>query len=129
MQKSQAYFNNKAKIDKALHEKTAYKIQFYNNQLVDNYVEKYPDAGESSRPVSAVIYAELSILNKPEVYKNYNRIINSKFTSNDNFFKMLVRNKAQKNLNSIVEAEVERISKNLDYVEQVLKKYEVPTNE
>lgn len=129
MQKSQAYFNNKAKIDKAFHRKTAYKIQFYNNQLVDKYVERYNDAGESSKPVSAVIYAELSILNKPEVYKNYNRIINSKFTSNDNFFKMLVRNKAQKNLNSIVEAEVERISKNLDYVEKVLQTYEIPTKQ
>ena len=129
MQKSQAYFNNKAKIDKAFHRKTAYKIQSYNNQLVDKYVETYNDAGESSKPVSAVLYAELSILNKPEIYKNYNRIINSKFTSNDNFFKMLVRNKAQNSLDNVVKSEVERISKNLDYVEQVLKKYEVPTNE
>lgn len=129
MQKSQAYFNNKAKIDKAFHRKTAYKIQFYNNNKIDEMVKNFDTSGVSSKPAPAMLYAELYILNKPEVYKNYNRIINSKFTSNDNFFKILVQNKAQKNLNSIVEAEVERISKNLDYVEQVLKKYEVPTKE
>lgn len=76
-----------------------------------------------------MLWAELSVLNKPEVYKNYNRIINSKFTSNDNFYKLLIRNKAQKDLNAVVEAEVERISKNLDYVEQVLRNYDVPTQE
>lgn len=129
MQKSMAYFNNKAKIDKAIHHKTAYKIQFYNNNKVDELVKNFNDAGINSKPPIALLYAELSILNKPEVYKNYNRIINSKFTSNDNFFKMLVRNKAQTSLDNIVENEVDRISKNLDYVEKVLQTYDIPTKE
>ena len=124
-----AYFNNKAKIDKAIHHKTAYKIQLYNNNKVDELVKTFNNAGESSKTSKAVLTAELSILNKPEVYKNYNRIINSKFTSNDNFFKMLVRNKAQTSLDNIVKSEVGRISKNLDYVEKVLQTYEIPTKQ
>lgn len=123
------YFNNKALIDKAYHKKTAYKIQFYNNKKVDEFVQKFNDAGVSSKPSKAVMSAELGILNKPEVYKNYNRILNSPYTSNDNFFKLMVKNKASNSLDNIVKSEVERISKNLDYVEQVLKKYTIPTEE
>lgn len=123
------YYLNKTKIDKAQHKKTAYKIQFFNNMLIDKLVEDYEDAGESSRPADAVIWAELAILNKPEVYKNYNRIINSKYTSNDALYKMLIKNKANANLEHIVESELERIAKNLDFVEQVMKKYEIPTKE
>ena len=129
MHKSMKYYLNKTKIDKAQHKKTAYKIQFFNNMLIDKLVEDYEDAGESSRPADAVIWAELAILNKPEVYKNYNRIINSKYTSNDALYKMLIKNKANANLEHIVESELERIAKNLDFVEQVMKKYEIPTKE
>ena len=124
-----AYFNKKAMIDKAFHRSVAYKIQFYNNQKVDMLVENFNETGEPIKPTYSMLWAELSVLNKPEVYKNYNRIINSPYTNNDNFYKMLVKNKAQKNLNYVVEAEIERISKNLDYVEQVMTRYNIPTQE
>ena len=125
--KSITYFNNKAKIDKAYHQRTAHKIQLYNNNLVDKFVTDFNDAGVSSKPPKSMVMAELAILNQPEVYKNYNRIINSKYTSNDNLNNMLIKNKAQKDLDNVVKGELDRISKNLDYVEQVMKKYEVPT--
>ena len=127
--KSINYYQKKARIDKAFHEKTARKIQVYANKKVDELVMNYDDAGVSSKPTQAMLWAELSILNKPEVYKNYNRIINSKFTSNDNLYKLLIKNKANQDLNKIVEAELERISKNLDYVEECLRKYEIPQEE
>lgn len=127
--KSIKYFEDKANIDKRIHRQTAYKIQFYNNNLIDDLVEKYNNDELNTRPKTSMLMAELSVLNKPEVYKGYNRIINSKFTSNDNLANMLIANKANKDLNKIVEAEVERINKNLDYVEQVLRKYNIPTIE
>lgn len=127
--KSIAYFNKKATIDKAYHRSTAYKIQYYANMKIDEFVENFDTAGVSSRTPDSVLMAELSILNKPEVYKNYNRIINSPYTSNSNFMKMLIKNKANKDLNNVVEAELTRISKNLDYVEQVMKKYNIPSEE
>lgn len=129
MHKSIRYYQNKTLIDKAYHYDTAYKIQFYNNRKVDEFVKNYNDEVLNSKPQKSIIQAELSIINKPEVYKNYNRIINSKFTSNDNFFKMLVRNNARNSLDNIVASETERIIKNLDYVEQVLNKYDIPTKE
>lgn len=124
--KSKKYFQDKARIDKRVNQDTAYKIQLYNNLKVDEYVERWNNGEAESKPAPALLWAELSILNKPHVYKNYNRIINSKYTSNDNLNKILIKNKANKELNRIVEAELERIVKNLDYVEQVLKNYEVP---
>lgn len=126
--KSLKYYQDKARIDKANNQKTAYKIQFYNNFLIDEYVKSYNE-GNPNKPATAVMWANLSILNKPEVYKNYNKIVNSRFTSNDNLFKMITKNKANKDLNRIVETEVNRISKNIDYTEQVLKKYEIPLKE
>ena len=125
LRKSPRFFQQKARIDKAVNQRTAYKIQLYNNAKVDELVRKMND-GEMGKPAPSMLWAELSILNKPDVYRNYNRIINSKYTSNDNLNKLLVKNKANNELNRIVEAEVERIAKNLDYVEQVMLRYEVP---
>ena len=73
-----------------------------------------------------MLWADLTVLNKPSVYRNYQKIINSKYTSDSAFNKMLIRNKAEKDLNRIVESQVNRVAKNLDYVERTLKTYEVP---
>ena len=126
IRKSLKYYQEKARIDKATNQRTAYKIQVYNNNKIDEFVKSYNSDNPTVKPSESMLWAELSVLNKPEVYRNYNRIINSKYTSNEAFEKMLVKNKANKELNRIVEAEVERIAKNLDYVEQVMQKYEVP---
>ena len=42
---------------------------------------------------------------------------------------MLIRNKAQKDLNRVVESQVERIAKNVDFVESTLKNFEMPLKE
>lgn len=127
--KSINYFQKKATIDKAFHEKTAKKIQVYANKKVDELVENFNDAGAMNTVSPAILIAELSILNKPEVFKNYNKIINSPYTSNDNLNKMLINNKAKKDLDNVVKSQVERISKNLDYVNQVMRTYEIPQQE
>ena len=125
LRKSIQYFQEKAIINKRENTNSAYKLLIYNNNLVDEYVTNYEE-DIKGKPLESLLFAELAILNKPSVYKNCNRIINSKYTNNDAFFKMLIKNKADKELNRIVEAEIERITKNLDYVEQVMRKYEIP---
>lgn len=128
--KNMKYYMQKITIDKATNQNTAYKIQLYNDHLIDKYVESFNnDEDLTSKPSNSQLWAELSILNRPDVYRNYQRIINSKYTSNDAIDNIIIKNKANKDLNRIVEAEVERISKNLDYVEQVMRKYNAPFKE
>ena len=129
LRRTRKFYIDKVRIDKSVNQRTAYKIQLYNNYQVDELVKKYNEGETINKPAQALLWADLAVLNKPEVYRNYNRIINSKYTSNDNLNKLLVKNKANKDLNRIVEAELERIVKNLDYVEQVMQRYEIPQQE
>lgn len=126
LRRTRKFYIDKVRIDKSVNQRTAYKIQLYNNYQVDELVKKYNEGETISKPAPSQLWADLAVLNKPEVYNNYNHIINSKYTSNDNLDKLLIKNKANKELNRIVEAELERIVKNLDYVEQVMQKYEIP---
>lgn len=126
LRRTRKFYIDKVRIDKSVNQRTAYKIQLYNNYQVDELVKKYNEGETISKPAPSQLWADLAVLNKPEVYNNYNRIINSKYTSNDNLDKLLIKNKANNELNRIVEAELERIVKNLDYVEQVMQKYEIP---
>ena len=129
LRRTRKFYIDKVRIDKSVNQRTAYKIQLYNNYQVDELVKKYNEGETISKPAPSQLWADLAVLNKSEVYNNYNRIINSKYTSNDNLNKLLVKNKANKDLNRIVEAELERIVKNLDYVEQVMQRYEIPQQE
>ena len=107
----------------------AYKVDMFNANIIDKYIKDFSEGNVASKPSTAMLWAELSILNKPAVYSNYTKIINSEYTSNDAFRKLLLRNKANKQLNHIVEAQVERIAKNVDYTEKVLSSYEMPLKE
>ena len=126
--KKTKYFINKSQSNKRIAKRTAYKIQQYNNFVIDDYV-KSVDEGNPNKPSEAMLWVDLAVLNKPSVYKNYQKIITSKYTSNDAFHKMLIRNKAQKDLNRVVESQVKRIAKNVDFVESTLKNFEMPLNE
>lgn len=122
------YFINKADKNKRLAKRTAYKIQQYNNFVMDEYVKSVDD-GNPNKPTPSMLWADLSVLMKPSVYSNYQKIINSKYTSDSAFQKMLIRNKAEKDLNRVVENQVNRMAKNVDYVEATLRNYEIPIQE
>ena len=126
--KKTKYFINKSQNQLRTAKKTAYRIQQYNNYLIDNYIESV-DNGNPKKPTQSMLWAEVSVLMKPAVYSNYQKIINSKYTSDTAFFKSLIRNKAQKDLNRAVENQVNRIAKNVDYVEKTLKNFEMPVKE
>lgn len=121
------YYINKAKINRKNNRQTAYKIQHYNNQKVDEMILNQEN--NYVKPTYAMLYADLEILTKPQVYNNYNRLMQSPYIRNDTVQAMLIQNKAKADVNRIVEAELERVTNNLDYVEKVIKKYDVPVQE
>ena len=121
------HINKSQKYNKQAKE-VAYRIQQYNNFVIDDYVESVDDSNPK-KPSPAMLWADLSVLMKPAVYQNYQKIINSKYTSDKAFDKMLVRTKAEKDLNRIVEEQVNRIGKNVDYVEKVLNQVTMPLND
>lgn len=127
MNKTRQYYQRKISIDKRVNKDAAYKIQFYNNGVIDDYVASYDN--HPRKPSDGELWSDIATIMKPYVYKNYQRIINSPYTSNANFNKVLLRNQANNDLNNISEVLVERVSKNLNYVEQVLRSYEVTTSE
>ena len=123
------YWERKSLIEKRQNRLSAYYIQVYNNNIIDKYIEDYLNDENVARPTQAMLFADLYVLNKPQVYEQYNRIVNSKYTSDLALKEMLVRNKAEARLNTVVEAELERISKNLDYTEKVLGTHELNLKE
>ncbi len=123
------YWERKSLIEKRQNQLSAYYIQVYNNNVIDKFIEDWINDETIAKPTQAMLYGELYVLNKPYVYKQYNRIINSKYTSNSALQHMLIKNKADARLNTIVEAELDRINKNLDYTEKVLKTYELNLKE
>ena len=123
------FWERKSLIEKAQNQLSAYYIQVYNNKVIDKFIEDWTNDENVARPTQAMLYGDLYVLNKPHVYKQYNRIINSKYTSNKTLQQMLIRNKADARLNTIVESELSRINSNLDYTEKVLGKYELNLKE
>lgn len=123
------FWINKSFKERKENRKTAYYIQVYNNNVIDKFVEDYINDEPLARPEQATLYSNLWILNKPHVYKQYNRIINSKYTSDKALFDMMMRDKANSRLTTVVEAELERITKNLDYAEKVINTHEINLKE
>ena len=121
--KSLKFFEDKARIDKAENQSVAHKIQVYTNNKVDEYIESYKK-GVPHKPVQSQLMAELGILNKPSVYKNYMRIINSPYYDASLIDKMLIKNEASANLDEVVEEELIRIAKNLDVIEYMMQEYD-----
>lgn len=122
------YYIDKAETNRRNNRLAAYRIQFYNNQLVDKLVLNQDD-NEYNRPTDAMLYANLEVLTRPSVYNNYNRLMNSKYIRQDSIQQLLVRNKANKDVNRIVEMELERVKNNLNFVEDVIRRYNVAKQE
>lgn len=121
------YYIQKAATNRRNNKKTAYKMQIYNNRLVDDIILNQNN--DYQKPTHSMLYADIEALLKPQVYNNYNRLMKSPYIRNDTIQSMLIQNKAQKDLNSIVEKELSRVTNNLNYVEKVVQKYEVPKTE
>lgn len=128
LRKQKDYLNKRVAIDKRNNRMAAYDIALYHNRLIDEVVTEHKSSPDKPIPKS-MIWSELAILNKPHVYSMYNQILNDKYTNNDAFTKLLVKNKANDELGRIVEAELERTVKNIDYCKSILNKYEIVVDE
>lgn len=119
------YWQQQSRIEKRQNQLHAYYIQLYNNNIIDEFINKFFDEDiDVPKPTLQMLFTDLWALNKPQVYQEYMKILNSPYVDSDRFLEILIRNKADNRLNTVVESEVMRISKNLDYVEEVLNKYE-----
>ena len=84
------YWENKSFIEKRQNRLSAYYIQVYNNNIIDKYIEDYLNDENVAKPTQAMLYGDLYVLNKPQVYEQYARIINSKYTSDLAIQNMLI---------------------------------------
>lgn len=128
--KNTNYWNNLSMIEKRENQNHAYYIQLFNNNIIDEFIEKYlKDEDMNAKPSFTMLFNELWLLNQPQVYREYERLLQSPYIDNASLFQILIKNKANTRCNTVTLAEVERINKNLDYVEEVLDKHEVNLQE
>ena len=118
----------KSSIEKRENQTQGYKIQVFNNNIIDDFIQRFEEE-INARPSVALLFEELWALNQPFVFKQYQRILNSPYIDSDWVNQMMVRNLANQRLNEVVNAEVERISKNLDYMQGTLNKYDANLQE
>lgn len=122
------YYIRQARIDKNKNQDLGYKIQVYNNDIIDRFILNfYNETGIEITP--ELLFNELWSLNQPFVFENYLKILSSPYIDDTFLNQVLVRTLADKRLNTVVTAEVERISKNLDYMNEVLQTHEVNLEE
>lgn len=119
------YYINKAAVNRRNNKQAAYRINIYNNTLIDQLIENQNN-NKYEKPTDAMLYADIESLNKPAVYNNYKALMNSPYIKNDSVQQLLIQNKANKDLNKIVEKELATIKNNMDYVQKVLDKYDIP---
>ena len=85
------YWERKSLIEKRQNKLSAYYIQVYNNNIIDKYIEDFLNGEAIARPTQAMLYGDLYVLNKPQVYEQYNKIINSKYTSDLALQQMIIK--------------------------------------
>lgn len=120
------YIIRKAEYNRANNKRVGLKVKAYQDSIIDEMVAN-PNYYEV--PLDSVLYASLEGAIKPAVYNNYKALIDSPYIKNDSVQQMLILSKANKDTARIVEAELAQMKSNLDYVQNVLNKYEVLNSE
>lgn len=106
--------------------KVGLKVKAYQDSIIDEMVAN-PNYYEV--PLDSVLYASLEGAIKPAVYNNYKALLDSPYIKNDSVQQMLILSKANKDSARIVEAELAQMKSNLDYVQNVLNKYDIVNKE
>lgn len=119
---------NKARINKRNNTQAAYHIKAYVDRIIDDMVENQGN-NEYTIPTTLEMYGALEQLNKPVVYNNYKALLDSPYIRNDSVQELLIQNKANRDLANIVEAELNQMKNNLDYIQRVIDKYNIPSKE
>lgn len=120
------YLIKKAEYNRTNNKRVGVKVKAFQDSIIDDMVAN-PDRYEV--PLDSVLYAGIESALKPQVYNNYKALLDSPYIKNDSVQEMLILTKANKDIARIAEAELAQMKSNLNYVENVLNKYEVLNSE
>lgn len=120
------YIIKKAEYNRANNKRVGIIVKSFQDSIIDDMVE---DPNRYEIPSDSVLYAGLENTLKPQVYNNYMSLLSSPYIKNDSLQEMLILNKANKDTARIVEAELAQMKSNLDYVQNVLNKYDIVNKE
>lgn len=120
------YLIKKAEYNRANNKRVGVKVKAFQDSIIDDMVAN-PNYYEV--PLDSVLYGALEGAIKPAVYNNYKTLIDSPYIKNDSVQELLILNKANKDIARIVEAELAQMKSNLNYVENVLNKYNIVNKE
>ncbi|MDR3063821.1 MAG: hypothetical protein LBU40_06780 [Methanobrevibacter sp.] len=109
-------------------------LQIYLNKLVDKKVNQAYDTrleeyGGYDSFSKTNIFNTIFNFNNASTQRDFQKILSSPYTSNDAIFKQTVRINAENTAKIVSEAEVERVLKNLEYVEKTLQQAKVDIKE
>lgn len=96
------------------------RIQKYNNNIIDEKVRKTTQ-GETYTPNWFNMETTLFKYNAPLIMSKYQKIINSPYVDTNKIQNVLIKNKARNLTTDISKLQLDRISKNIDYIDKVLK--------
>ena len=120
------YLIKKAEYNRANNKKVGLKVKAFQDSIIDNMVanpNRYEILSDS------VLYAGIESALKPQVYNNYKALLDSPYIKNDSVQEMLILTKANKDIARIAEVELAQMKSNLNYVENVLNKYDIVNKE
>lgn len=120
------YIIKKAEYNRANNKRVGIIAKSFQDSIIDDMVA---DPNRYEIPPDSVLYAGLENTLKPQVYNNYKSLLSSPYIKNDSVQEMLILNKANKDTARIVEAELAQMKSNLDYVQNVLNKYDILNKE
>lgn len=120
------YIIRKAEYNRANNKRVGVKLKAFQDSIIDDMVA---DPNRYEIPSDSVLYAGLENTLKPQVYNNYKSLLSSPYIKNDSVQEMLILSKANKDTARIVEAELAQMKSNLDYVQNVLNKYDIVNKE
>lgn len=120
------YIIRKAEYNRANNKRIGVIVKTFQDSIIDDMVA---DPNRYEIPSDSVLYAGLENTLKPQVYNNYKSLLSSPYIKNDSVQQMLILSKANKDTARIVEAELAQMKSNLDYVQNVLNKYDIVNKE
>lgn len=120
------YIIKKAEYNRANNKRVGVIVKSFQDSIIDDMVA---DPNRYEIPSDSVLYAGLENTLKPQVFNNYKSLLSSPYIKNDSVQQMLILTKANKDTARIVEAELAQMKSNLDYVQNVLNKYDIVNKE
>lgn len=115
--------NRRIAVIQKAHHRTHTRIQFVNNNLIDQLVLGHDEVYDPFT-VESIAY-QISRVNQPATSKDLQRILNHSLVTRNVESEIEARKVIEGVSDSLTQLEVERVVKNLDYVENVLSASEV----